>query len=214
MAASSQPHPAVQYLKENIVVIGLVVIVAASVAFYLLTQGGPKPEPAGKAVPAPVATAALGPAATAPGSPVTPPGPAGSPGVSAAAQATPAPSPTPTSTPAQGSGGTQQQSVVAQDWRPPAAAFAKAWGNHEGGKDAWLARIKPLVAPSLFEGFTRTDLSKVPADTFDSVTMAEESPRFKTFRAYFRNTGHAFVGRVVIQTDGSWLVDQVGPPQR
>lgn len=69
------------------------------------------------------------------------------------------------------------------------------------------------MSAGLYDGFTRTDISTVPATTVDSVTMAEESLGFKTFRAY-SPSGQLLEGRVAVQADGSWLVDQVGPPKR
>jgi hypothetical protein len=206
----------VQYLKDNAVVIGLVVIVAASVAFFAFTQAKPAVDPAAEVKPATMATAALDPSAA--------PGAADATGASAATAGTTsakpaaggpqnATQPTPTATPTQAILGKGPQAVTAKDWRLYAQNFSKAWADTAGGKDAWLGRLKPLVSPDLYAGFTRTDISTLPSVTYESVSMAEESKAAKTFRAY-STEGQMLEGRVSVQADGSWIVDQVGPPTK
>lgn len=213
-AESKQIHPALQYLKDNAVVIGLVVIVVASVAYFAISQNAPAPEPASQAAPSSLPAAALDSnAATSPSA-----APGGSAGAtapatgSAGAQGAAQPSATPTPT-EQVVLGKEPQSVSAKDWRPYAKTFASAWVNTSDGKDAWLGRLKPLVSADLYAGFVQTDVSTVPAATIDSVSMAEESLGAKTFRAYSKN-GAVFEGRVSVQADGSWLVDQIAPPKK
>lgn len=219
MAAAKELHPALQYLKDNAVVIGLIVIVAASVAFFAFTQAKPAVDPAAEVKPAPIATAALGQASV--------PGATGASGASGAPTATAgttsatpgaagaqnAAQPTPTATPSQAILGKSPQAVTAKDWRLYAQDFSKAWANTAGGKDAWLSRLKPMVSADLYAGFTRTDINTLPTDPYQSVSLAEESKASKTFRAYSTH-GQMFEGRVSVQADGSWVVDQVGPPTK
>lgn len=215
-AAPKELHPAVQYIKDNVVVIGLIVIVALSLAFFAYSQAKAEAKPVAEVKPAPVATAALdtapSPGATgATGAPESTPGPtdaqAGAAGSQIAAQ------PGPTATPTRHVADTNAKTLTAQDWKGYAQEFSKAWVNTAGGKDAWLGRLKPLVSADLYAGFTRTDVSTIPAAAFQSVSLAEESKASKTFRAYSTD-GQMFEGRVTIQVDGSWIVDQVGPPAK
>lgn len=214
-AEPTELHPAVQFLKDNAVVVGLVVLVVASVGVFAAFQAA-STEPAAKASPTVSASAVIEtPGAGAAASPTAATGstggstdPSQSPdGAQAGAQ--PAPS---ESTRVLGTG---QQSVTAKDWKPYAKEFAAAWINTADGKEAWLKRLKPLTSPGLYAGFEVTDIRAVPSDTFDSVSLAEESPGFKTFHAYFENAnGPLFDGRVQVQPDGSWLVDQIGTPKK
>jgi hypothetical protein len=216
-AEPKELHPAVQYLKDNAVVIGLVIVVAASVAFFAFSQNQ-QPKPAAQDVPMPVATAALGNGAQvagatrptgATGSSSSPTGPAAGVGsTQGAAQ------PSPTATPSERVVlGKEPQSVSAKEWRPYAKDFATAWVNTADGKEAWLGRLKPLVSPDLYTGFTQTDIRTVPAVDIESVSMGEESLGAKTFRAYSQS-GQLLEGRVSVQADGSWLVDQIAPPMK
>ncbi|GAA4033913.1 hypothetical protein GCM10023063_17220 [Arthrobacter methylotrophus] len=212
-----QSHPAVQYLKDNIVVIGLIVVVAASLAFFAFTQAKTaEAKPAAAVNPTPIATAALdnpsSPGATGtPGASAGPSAAAYSQAVSTGPQNAIQPVPTATSTTNVASA--NSKSVTAKDWKVYAEAFTKAWMNTAGGKDAWLGRLKPMVSPDLYAGFTATDISTVPTTAFQNVSLAEESRASKTFRAYSTN-GPVLEGRVSIQVDGSWIVDQVGPPAK
>ncbi|WP_422759061.1 hypothetical protein [Paenarthrobacter sp. C1] len=216
-AESKQLHPALQYLKDNAVVIGLVVIVAASVAFFAFTQSAPAEKQAAEVKPTAPATAVLEPnagatAATSPSE--APAGQAGSNGSSTGATGPengtqPAPTPTPTKVVL----GSEPQAVAAKDWRSYAQEFSKAWVNTADGKDAWLGRLKPMVSADLYAGFTRTDIGTIPTAQYQSVSLAEESLASKTFRAY-STSGAMFEGRVSVQADGSWIVDQVGPPKK
>lgn len=219
MTADSKPlHPALQFLKDNAVVIGLVVIVTASVAFFAFTQNAPvaKSE-AGAVTPAPVATAELetgtGGTATSPSAgPADPTGStAPSTGTGGSQGGTQA---SPTSTPSEPVVlGKEPQGVKEKEWRPYAKDFAAAWVNTADGKEAWLSRLKPLVSASLYAGYVQTDIRVIPAVAVDTVSMAEESPGFKTFVAYSA-AGPLLQGRIAVQADGSWVVDQVSPPKK
>jgi hypothetical protein len=217
-AEPKELHPAVQYLKDNAVVIGLVVVVIASVAFFAFTQSQQAKPAAVKDVPKPVATAALATGAPTPGatSPSGATGSAtGSTGPSAGAGASQAAAqPSPTATPSEPVVlGKEAQGVSAKDWRTYARSFATAWVNTADGKEAWLGRLKPLVSADLYAGFVQTDIRTVPAVAIDTVSMGEESLAAKTFNAYSKS-GPVFEGRVSVQADGSWLVDQIAPPKK
>jgi hypothetical protein len=214
-AEPKQLHPAMQYLKDNIVVIGLVVIVAASLAVFAFTQSKAEAKPAADVKPAPVATAALdnspSPGATAAtGATPSTAGTTGAPAGAGSSQEAAQPTPAATRAPAID---TNAKSLEAKDWRLYAEAFSKAWATTSDGKDAWLGRLKPMVSPDLYAGFTRTDISTIPTDPYENISMAEESKASKTFRAYSTH-GQMFEGRVSVQADGSWVVDQVGPPAK
>lgn len=86
--------------------------------------------------------------------PVTPP--AASPSESAA------PAPTPTAP--KGSAG----------WQEAAEAYARAFTNTAGGKQAWLGRLETLVSPSLAKGYAYTDLAVVPREDFVAATGGEQ----------------------------------------
>jgi hypothetical protein len=217
-AEPKELHPAVQYLKDNAVVIGLVVVVIASVAFFAFSQSQqPKPA-AAKEAPMPVATAALANGAPVAGA-TSPSGATGStPGSTAPAAGTgatqPAIQPSPTATPSEAVIlGKEPQSAGTEEWSPYARNFATAWVNTADGKEAWLGRLKPLVSADLYAGFTQTDIRTVPAVAIDIISMGEESLGAKTFNAYSKN-GPVFEGRVSVQADGSWLVDQIAPPKK
>ncbi|MET4144038.1 hypothetical protein [Arthrobacter sp. UYCo732] len=214
-ADSKQLHPALQFLKDNAVVIGLVVVVAASVAFFAFTQNAPAAKsPVGAVTPAPVATAQLE-TGTATSPSAGPSDQAGSPAPSdgtAGSQGGGQPSPTPSASEPVVLG-KEPQGVKAKEWRPYAKDFASAWVNTADGKEAWLSRLKPLVSDRLYAGYVTTDIRVIPAVTVDSVSMAEESLGFKTFVAY-STAGPLLQGRVAVQADGSWLVDQVSPPKK
>lgn len=214
MAVEPTPlHPAVQFLKDNAVVIGLVLIVAVSVIVFAVLQGESKPEPKAGVTPTVSSSAEL--ETTAPSGAASS---SAGPGPSAPAHASSEPSsaaqePAAPSAAAPRVIGTGPQAVAEKEWKPYARDFAASWANTAGGKDAWLARLKPLVSAGLYEGFTKTDIRSVPNVALDGVSLAEDKLGVKTFTAYSAN-GALLEGRVRLQPDGSWLVDQVGPPKR
>jgi hypothetical protein len=214
-----QSHPALQFLKDNIVVIGLVVVVAASVAFFAFSQASVQAKSAAEVNPTSLATAALDNSSSS-ASPSASAAPAASASASgttdtgaATAGAHNPTQPTATATSTAQIASANSKALTAQDWKPYAESFTKAWLNTSGGKEAWLGRLKPMVSAGLYAGFTKTDIATVPSATFQSVSLAEESKASKTFRAY-ASTGAILEGRVSIQVDGSWIVDQVGPPAK
>lgn len=212
-------HPAVQYLKNNAVLIGLIVTVTASVGAFALSQGGDGAEPAAQSVPAVSATASI--AGGGPGTSASPSaGPVASAGATAPAEGPEASAPA-AGGPGQASSsatphiiGNGQQAVIEKDWKPYARDFATAWIDTSGGKEAWLKRLKPLVSAGLYEGLQATDIRTIPTDTFDAVTLADSSPGLNVFRAFFVTHSELFEARAQIQPDGSWVIDQLAPPRR
>lgn len=100
---------------------------------------------------APVATATARPSAS-------PTAPSASPAASASPSASVEPS--------------QADSGPHEDIDPAAAAQAwvKAWLDTSGGKDAWLARLKPITEATLYAGLAQTDITRVPHATVQSGT--------------------------------------------
>lgn len=107
--------------------------------------------------------------------------------------------------------GDTQQAVEASDWSETADAFSAAWANPEGGKEAWLARLKPYLTPSLYKSFSYTDIRNIPTDTFVSNSPGEEGGGTMIFHALYEEGGNRFNGLLEIQHDGTWLVKTIGP---
>ncbi|NHA02097.1 hypothetical protein G5V59_27340 [Nocardioides sp. W3-2-3] len=78
--------------------------------------------------------------------------------------------------------------VGASTWQATARSFAAAFTNTDGGKDAWRARLRTLVAPSLDEAYAETDLSLVPTATFLRIlggrSVPSEEPTYSTLAVY------------------------------
>jgi hypothetical protein len=214
-------HPALQYLKDNIVVIGILVILAVSIGLYAISQASAStpqaaPTPAAPEVTAvPLDNALPEPNASSPAAASATPSPTRSTAGNAARGAAPVVGQAsgPTAAPQIVAGGAQQ-AVTAQDWRPTAEAFAAAWANPEGGKDAWLARVKPYATPALAATFAYTDIRNIPTDKLASISTISEASGTVSFKAYYDDGGLLFQGLAIIKTDGSWLVDKVGPPEK
>lgn len=218
-------HPVLQYLKDNIVVIGIIAVLALSIGFYAVSQASAKTQDATPAPAAPEVTAVpLDSTLASPGANASP---------TATAAGTPASTatPYPTSNPARGDSpvvgstagptaapefvaGGAQQAVTAQDWRPAVEAFAAAWANPEGGKDAWLARMTPHATPALASSLGYSDIRNIPADKLSSVSTIDKASGTVSFKAYYDDGGLRFQGIAVLQTNGSWLVDKVAPPEK
>lgn len=212
-AEPASSHPAVQYLKDHALLVGSILAVVIAVAVWAFTQAAPKTEAAAVARPTVSATATLGgdETASASATPTAAPEDSAAALAAAAAQAAAQASP-------EAAGpvvlGAAPQAPSEKPWRPYADAFGTAWVNLDGGKDAWLARLKPLVSEGLYDGFTSTDINAIPIDTYESVTIIEESPMSKTLRGYLVNNGHFYNARLTIQHDGTWLVDQLTSPDK
>lgn len=214
-------HPALQYLKDNIVVIGILVVLAVSIGAYAISQASAStpqsvPTPAAPEVTAvPLDTALPGPDARSPSTA----SPTPSSTRSAAGNAARGDAPVvgqasgPTAAPQIVAGGAQQ-AVTAQNWRPTVEAFARAWANPEGGKDAWAGRLAPYSTPHLAATFAYTDIRNIPADKLASVSTIDEASGTVSFKAYYEDGGLRFQGLAIIKPDGSWLVDKVGAPEK
>lgn len=224
MSAEKELHPVLQYLKDNAVVVGLITVLVLSIGYFAISQASAgSSQPVSQPAAPEVSSVALEPE-TGDGGAGSEPGGAGG---------APTPSTAPTGNPQRGEvpvvgkvpsgaasaapeivAGGAQQAVTEQDWRPMAEAFAAAWANTDGGKDAWMARLKPHATPSLIEAFAYTDISNIPSDKLSSVSSIEEASGTISFNAYFEDGGTLFQGLAVLRPDGSWLVDKVGPPRK
>lgn len=142
------------YQKNKVVAIIVVLAVIAAI-FYALTQGGSNgSNTQGNSAPANDDKVVAGVANTATEEP--------SPGSSDTLTADPSQSAI------LSADGHEQAPEVKTDWRPVAEDFAKAYGNPEGGRDAWLARLKPLVNEETYQGFESTDFDHfIKAQSFD-----------------------------------------------
>lgn len=127
--------------------------------------------------------------------------PAASPTVSA---------PTPTAT--QRIIGDAPQGPERGDWTLPAEAFAKAWANGEGGKEAWLARIRPHVTDKLYVGFESTIMQNVYTDEFVRLSTIEEKNSYVIFTGEYTKNGVLFQGMAQVQGNGEWRIATVEPP--
>lgn len=222
MPAKELP-PVLQYLKDNIVVIGILAVLAVSIGFYAISQASAKTPDAAPVPAAPEVTAlpldsTL--ASQGPAAPTAAPATAAAGGTSyATANATRGDGPVvgspagPTSAPEFVAGGAQQ-AVTAQDWRPPVEAFSAAWANPEGGKYAWLSRMKPYATPALESSLGYTDIGRIPADKLSTVSTIDKASGTVSFKAYYDDGGLRFQGIAVLQPNGTWLVDKVAPPEK
>lgn len=136
------------FLRPLLVIGGLLVIV---LAFLVIPRLGGAEEP----------TDEQSPSAVAPGNGSESPtsdAPSATPTASASASETPSLSP-----------GGQDMAPTMEDWRPVAEEFATAWANPEGGKDAWLKRLRPLTSDDAYEGLESTNEAAIPDLTFVAV---------------------------------------------
>lgn len=110
--------------------------------------------------------------------------------------------------------GNNDQTAPIQDWGVVAEDFAIAWADTSGGKDAWLERLDPLITDELHDSFTYTDIRALYDDTFVSITADQEDQMaYKTFTARYETNGDLFQGLITLQSDGSWKVDTIAPPE-
>lgn len=211
-------HPALQFLQDNLALIGIVAVVIIAVAIVLFQQGPSEK----KSAPVPSITATAGAATSAPSSSATPTatatasatqGPSGSTSSpSPAATAAPSPSATAAAAASEASRivGDQPMAPEVQNWRPYAEKFSQAYGNTTGGKEAWLARLRPYVTDKLYEGFKTTDISRVTPGSFQTVNTLTEENAYSTFVARYSDRGPIEV-LIQVQNDGSWKVNSTGP---
>jgi hypothetical protein len=211
-APEDSRHPALKFLLNNAVLIGIVAVVVISLIVILVKQGA-SADQAAAPVPAVTATAAAAsPKATASTKPSASASASAAPSTSSAATPTAAASEKPSATPSPTEAplvGTTNQSVSVQNWRPFAEKFSAAYGNTAGGKAAWLARMRPLVTDDLYEGFKLADISRVQALTFTSVNTTVEENAYATFTANYSEKAKYIDGLIQVQNDGSWKVHKV-----
>lgn len=80
-----------------------------------------------------------------------------------AAETEPTAAPTtalPTDIPQLSPGNSPQAPTVEADWRPVAEEFAKAYTNKDGGRDAWLERLRPLVDDVTYSAFENYEFDR------------------------------------------------------
>lgn len=70
----------------------------------------------------------------------------------------------PSEVPQLSSGNQAQAPTPTADWEPVAQGFGEAWANTEGGRDAWLQRIRPYVNDAMYQGFEYTDFERYVTD--------------------------------------------------
>lgn len=228
--APSQLHPALQYLKDHVVLIALITALAVSVGFYAFNQMTAKAEPAA-ATAAPTVNSTAGISNVAPTAGAGTPSPAitptpgstapsggqyagtaaqGGSGSTPKAQA-PAPSAYPTPTVTVGNG---PQAPTLQDWKITARGFSAAFADPSGGKDAWLARIKPYVTPGLYAKYTPADIRSIPTERLLDVYQDKRSGGVVVYHPSYASGSNQFEALMKIQPDGTWLVDQVDAPSK
>lgn len=123
------------------------------------------------------------------------------------------PSGSPTQTPSQTPRERQNgQSAAAGTWQDAARRFGAAYTNTSGGRDAWLARLRPLVSPGLAEGFSNTDLALIPNGRLVDVTKLDEAPDGIRARLDYNTNADA---DITIATDntGTWVVTTIIPAE-
>lgn len=198
-------HPALKFLQENLILIGIIAVVVISLIVILVKQGVAEQA----AAPGPSITATAGasaPKASSTAKPSTPSTASPTTKPSTGASAAPTAAPTPTQAPIIG---TKNQSVTVQNWRTYAEKFATAYGNTAGGKAAWLARLRPLVTDDLYAGFKLTDISRVETLTFSSVNTMTEENAYAKFTANYTGKPEFIDGLIQVQNDGTWKVHKV-----
>jgi hypothetical protein len=216
MAASEKSlHPALQFVRDNFLLIGFVAVVVVSLLVIVLKQG-PGAEQTAAPVPSITATAgAPAPKATA-GKPSSRPSAPSATPTSTDPAAVPEASEEPTAAASATEApivGTTNQSVELQNWRPYAEKFAAAYGNTSGGKSAWLARLRPLVTDDLYSGFKLTDISRVETLTFSGVNTMTEEDAYATFTANYTEKSGYIDGLAQVQGDGSWKIGKIAKHQ-
>lgn len=232
-----QTSPALAFLKKNAAVVGVAGALVIGVGVYAVHAAEPErtaapgpvpsinstaslaggPTAAATAAASPGASGASGPTGASSGASGTSGGPQGGAGVAGGSAGQPAGATATSAAPDRPQTtvtlGTAAQAPSIQDWTPVAEKFSAAWSNPSVGKDAWLAAMKPYVTAQILAQFSRTDIRNVPQDTFVSVHEVKKSERTHIFDPSFASGKDRIGASVTVQTDGSWLVDQVGAPE-
>ncbi|MCC3292824.1 hypothetical protein [Arthrobacter sp. zg-Y1110] len=210
--AESPQSPVLTFIKEKALIIAVVILIAAAAVYIGVTRTGDSDETA-TVQPTAAPTAVLG---GGPEGPTASPTGSGSPEATEGAQdgtggpdvSTPQPSETPE---LEIHVGNNQQAIEETDWRVNADAFSEAWANPEGGKEAWLKRLRPYVTDELYKSFGYTDIRNIPSDTLRSNSPMEEGGGTLSFQAIYADGGNRFNGLMQIQPDGTWLMSTIGP---
>jgi hypothetical protein len=103
------------------------------------------------------------------------------------------------------------QDTVMMDPTPVVNEFAKQEPNLAGGKDAWLARLRPVIGDDMYAGLQDADFTRIPSMTVESVKIWKDPEillsGFYRFDVYYTGCGLAMQGTVEAQPEGSWLVN-------
>ena len=69
----------------------------------------------------------------------------------------------------------KKQDVTLGDWRPTARGFAEAWANPDGGKDAWLGRMKPMLTDEMYNRFKNTNENQIEDLNYEGLSVYSEN---------------------------------------
>lgn len=101
--------------------------------------------------------------------------------------------------------------TVMSDPQPVADEFAKQWANPEGGKEAWLARLRPLITDDAYAGFSYTGEENILPLKLIKVTIVKDpghlASGFYRFIGTYEGCGDVILSTITPQPEGSWLVD-------
>lgn len=138
-------------------------------------------------------------------------------GPSRGAEATPSPTetnnaPTPTKSPVLSADGHAQGPALG-DWQPVAEQFATNWANPDGGKDAWLKRLRPLTNDKAYNGLKRTGESAILDLEFVSLdTQFSDTSTAVTDATYSQANQPVLRIGLAPKNDGEWQVVYVTEP--
>ncbi len=107
-------------------------------------------------------------------------------------------------------GNNPQAPTANGDWEPTARAFAEAWANPEGGRDAWLARLRPLVDDTTYQGFERTNFDAyITAQQLDRVQLDASDGPDVMVAIYYTNDTSTPAAKILLTPSGENLTYQV-----
>jgi len=192
-----QNQPPVETTKRNRIILAVVLAVALvvtmiAVASFNAKKSDPEPEPTTAAV--------------APGR-----GPTGG-SEESTGDSNNSPTPTASKSPILSAGG-QKQAPTLGDWKPVAEKFATAWANPEGGKDAWLKRLRPLTNDKAYSGLENTSAERLPKLTFASLdTQVENESTVVVDAVYTGSSKPVLRIGLAPENNGQWQVVYVTEP--
>lgn len=121
-------------------------------------------------------------------------------------------SPSPTKPPALSADGHEQGPSLG-DWQPVAEQFATNWANPDGGKDAWLKRLRPLTNDKAYNGLKRTGESAILDLEFVSLdTQFSDDSTAVTDATYSRSDQPVLRIGLAPTNTGEWQVVYVTEP--